>query len=272
MTALEKRFRCDARQDPGQLRDLRHVALPKERPPLHVQTAREKIQRDPPAVAVERLRIVNRRQRMIIGDEIKRLVLLGFLKGNGRPHHPEIISDVENAGGLNAGKNAHNGELPRGSATQLGMTNGNGSPIPSVPRRMRRVQRKVALISSLFLASCLTFALGQGPAPSPMLTPAPVLQPPAPMPELALAHELTKPDLEAFLDALIPAQLQNRDIAGAVVVVVKDGQTLLAKGYGYADFAAKKPVVAEKTLFRPGSISKVFTAIAVMQLVEQGKL
>ena len=92
------------------------------------------------------------------------------------------------------------------------------------------------------------------------------------MPELALAHELTKPDLEAFLDALIPAQLQNRDIAGAVVSVVKDGRVLLAKGYGFADFAAKKPVIADTTLFRPGSISKVFTAIAVMQLVEQGKL
>src|SRR5437763_126453 len=105
-----------------------------------------------------------------------------------------------------------------------------------------------------------------------MLTPAPVLQPPAPLPELALPHELTKPDLEAFLDGLIPAQLQNRDIAGAVVSVVKDGRVLLEKGYGYADFVAKKPVVADKTLFRPGSISKVFTAIAVMQLVEQGKL
>src|SRR5437763_3121144 len=105
-----------------------------------------------------------------------------------------------------------------------------------------------------------------------MLTPAPVLQPPAPLPELALPHELTKPDLEAFLDGLIPAQLQNRDIAGAVVSVVKDGRVLLEKGYGYADFVAKKPVVADKTLFRPGSISKVFTAIAVMQMVEQGKL
>jgi CubicO group peptidase (beta-lactamase class C family) len=139
-------------------------------------------------------------------------------------------------------------------------------------RRIRRVQRKVVLISSLFFASCLASGFAQGPAPSPMLAPAPVLQPPAPMPELALAHDLTKPDLEAFLDALIPAQLQNRDIAGAVVAVVKDGQILLSKGYGYADFAAKKPVLADKTLFRPGSISKVFTTTAVMQLVEQGKL
>ncbi len=128
------------------------------------------------------------------------------------------------------------------------------------------------LLSSIFLAGSLSIAFAQGPAPSPFLSPAPVLQPAPPLPDLALAHELSKPDLEAFLDALIPAQLQNRDIAGAVVAVVKDGQVLLSKGYGYADFAAKKPVVADETLFRPGSISKVFTAIAVMQLVEQGKL
>ena len=129
-----------------------------------------------------------------------------------------------------------------------------------------------ALLSAIFLAGTLTIAVAQGPAPSPLMSPAPVLQPATPLPELALPRELTKPDLEAFLDALIPAQLQNRDIAGAVVAVVRDGEVLLSKGYGYADFLAKKPVVADQTLFRPGSISKVFTAIAVMQLVEQGKL
>jgi CubicO group peptidase (beta-lactamase class C family) len=124
------------------------------------------------------------------------------------------------------------------------------------------------VLAGVFIAN----ASAQGPAPTPLFSPVPVLPPAPPLPELALPHELTKPDLEAFLDALIPAQLQNRDIAGAVVSVVKDGRVLLAKGYGCADFVAKKPVVAEKTLFRPGSISKVFTAIAVMQLVEQGKL
>ena len=88
-----------------------------------------------------------------------------------------------------------------------------------------------------FLTTCLAIALarsapGQGPAPTPLFSPAPALPSAPPLPELALAHELTKPDLEAFLDALIPAQLQNRDIAGAVVSVVKDGRVLLAKGYG----------------------------------------
>jgi CubicO group peptidase (beta-lactamase class C family) len=129
------------------------------------------------------------------------------------------------------------------------------------------------VLSGIFLSifSLSWNASAQGPAPSPLFSPAPVSSAPA-VPEPAGVHDLTKADLEAFLDALLPAQLASRDMAGAVVSVVKDGQVLLAKGYGYADVAEKKPVVADQTLFRPGSISKVFTAIAVLQLVEQGKL
>ena len=85
-------------------------------------------------------------------------------------------------------------------------------------------------------------------------------------------HELTAADVAAFLDGILPAQLQREDIAGATVAVVKDGKTLFAKGYGYADVEKKKPVSPEETLFRPGSVSKLFTWTAVMQLVEQGKL
>ncbi|MFY9555663.1 MAG: serine hydrolase domain-containing protein [Blastocatellia bacterium] len=86
------------------------------------------------------------------------------------------------------------------------------------------------------------------------------------------AHELTAQDLETFLDGIMPLQLERDDIAGATVAVVKDGKLLLAKGYGYSDYEQKKPVSAEETLFRPGSVSKLFTWTAVMQLVEQGKL
>jgi len=86
------------------------------------------------------------------------------------------------------------------------------------------------------------------------------------------APQLTATDLEAFLDGLIPAQLEREDIAGAVVAVVKDGKVLFAKGYGFSDVEKRKSVAPAETLFRPGSISKLFTWTSVMQLVEQGKL
>lgn len=86
------------------------------------------------------------------------------------------------------------------------------------------------------------------------------------------AHELTADDVSAFLDGFMPQEIEHADIAGAVVAVVKDGKLVFAKGYGYADVAKKLPISPETTLFRPGSISKLFTWTAVMQQVEQGKL
>ena len=98
-------------------------------------------------------------------------------------------------------------------------------------------------------------------APQQQLTPAPTAQ-----------AQLTRIDVESWLDGFMPYALQRGDIAGSVVVVVKDGEVLLQKGYGYADVAARKPVDPQRTLFRAGSVSKLFTWTAVMQLVEQGKL
>lgn len=86
------------------------------------------------------------------------------------------------------------------------------------------------------------------------------------------AQTMTAPDIAAFLDGLVPLQLKREDIAGAVIIVVKDGQVLFAQGYGYADVEKKTPVSPDATLFRPGSISKLFTWTAVMQLVEREKL
>jgi len=86
------------------------------------------------------------------------------------------------------------------------------------------------------------------------------------------AHDLTKADVDAWLDGYMPYALKAGDIPGAVVVVVKDGQPLTMRGFGYSDLATQKPVDPEMTLFRPGSVSKLFTWTAVMQLVQQGKL
>jgi CubicO group peptidase (beta-lactamase class C family) len=83
---------------------------------------------------------------------------------------------------------------------------------------------------------------------------------------------LTAADLEAFLDGFVPIQLQRDNIAGAVVLVVKDGKVLFGKGYGFSDGAKRTPVSVEQTIFRPGSISKTFVWTAVMQQVEQGRI
>lgn len=85
-------------------------------------------------------------------------------------------------------------------------------------------------------------------------------------------HALTKPDVEAWLDGLMLFAIQRGDIAGGVVVVVKDGAILSQSGYGFCDAAARTPVDPALTLFRAGSVSKLFTWTAVMQLVEQGKI
>ena len=94
----------------------------------------------------------------------------------------------------------------------------------------------------------------------------------APIAPALPAHELTAQDAQAWLDGLMPTALRTARTPGAVVVIVKDGQVLLEKGYGYSDEKARAPVDPKRTLFRPGSTSKLFTWTAVMQLVEQGRL
>ncbi len=73
------------------------------------------------------------------------------------------------------------------------------------------------------------------------------------------------------LDARIGKSLADAKIPGASVAVIEGGKVVWAKGYGYADLARKTPVTPD-TVFRAGSISKSFTAIGVVMLVEEGKL
>ena len=83
---------------------------------------------------------------------------------------------------------------------------------------------------------------------------------------------LNRVDVESWLDGFMPYAIESGDVAGAVVAVVKDNEVVLVKGYGYSDVATRTRVDPDRTLFRPGSTSKLFTWTAVMQLVEQGKL
>ena len=122
------------------------------------------------------------------------------------------------------------------------------------------------LLVALF---CIGWAQPSHPSSAPVKPPVPAAFVPTPP---GTAHEMTATDLEAFLDGLMPAQLEREDVAGAEVAVVKDGQVIFAKGYGYSDMAKRTPMTADSTLIRPGSISKLFTWTSVMQQVEQGKL
>ena len=63
---------------------------------------------------------------------------------------------------------------------------------------------------------------------------------------------LTKTDVDAWLDGFVPYALKNGDIAGAVVVVVKDGQVLTERSFGYSDVKKQTPIDPKTTLFRPG--------------------
>src|SRR5437879_11649888 len=125
---------------------------------------------------------------------------------------------------------------------------------------------RVARIAAIFLL-CWASALPQ----TPQITQPPQTPQTPPAGEIKVKetpHEMTVADIEAFLDGFMPMQLERENVAGAVICVVKDGKVLFAKGYGYSDAGKKKPVSTDNTLFRPGSISKLFTATAVMQLVQ----
>src|SRR6516162_2105868 len=90
----------------------------------------------------------------------------------------------------------------------------------------------------------------------------PAAQPATPLP-LDASH------VEAFTDGAVLSAMHKDHIAGVCVAIVKGHDVLLAKGYGLA--APGKPADAD-TLCRVGSISKTGTWIALMQLVEQGKI
>lgn len=79
-------------------------------------------------------------------------------------------------------------------------------------------------------------------------------------------------EMETFLDRLFTAEMEKQHIPGAVFVFVKDGQVFFSKGYGYANLEKGQRVAPERTLFRIGSISKVFTATALVQLADRRRI
>lgn len=128
--------------------------------------------------------------------------------------------------------------------------------------------KKAKWLLAVSAALTTLFAAAQAPTEAPPPAAAATTAPPV----ADSVPGLTKTDVDAWLDGYMPYALATGDIAGAVVAVVKDGQIVTSRGYGYADVDARKPVDPKLTLFRPGSVSKLFTWTAVMQQVEQGKI
>jgi CubicO group peptidase (beta-lactamase class C family) len=84
------------------------------------------------------------------------------------------------------------------------------------------------------------------------------------------ANAVDPSDLGAFVDSFMATEMARDRIPGAAFVFVQAGRVVLQRGYGLADVAGHRPVVADSTIWRIGSISKVITATAVMQLVDRG--
>ena len=79
-------------------------------------------------------------------------------------------------------------------------------------------------------------------------------------------------EFEQFLDSFFKDQMEKLRIPGASFVFVKDGAVFFKKGYGFADLERRQPVSPDTTIFRIGSISKAFTADAVVQLADRRQL
>jgi CubicO group peptidase (beta-lactamase class C family) len=89
---------------------------------------------------------------------------------------------------------------------------------------------------------------------------------------MAVPVQIDSSEFETVMDDFFAEKMAAYHIPGAVFVVVQDGEILLAKGYGVSDIDQQSLVSPDKTLFHLGSIAKLMTATAVMQLVERGKL
>lgn len=95
--------------------------------------------------------------------------------------------------------------------------------------------------------------------------------PPIDASSLAIASGVD-PRLRGTIEGLFSGLVGSGEIPGAVVLVIRNGEVVYKAGFGFADIDKRKPIDPVQTRFRVGSISKLFTATAVMQLVEAGKL
>lgn len=144
-------------------------------------------------------------------------------------------------------------------------TTGPSNAQTSEHPRARSTHAPASLLAWLVAAVLLALTLPTSAAHAQRTTPA------------GQVHQLTTADADAWLDGVVPSLLGQGNVSGATVSIVKDGQLLTARGYGSANRWSERADGSQRVdparhLFRIGSVAKLTTAVAAMQLVEAGKL
>lgn len=119
-----------------------------------------------------------------------------------------------------------------------------------------RISRRTAVKTMLGSSAALAAWGTRADEPAPATEPPPVTG-------------QANPDLAPFDDMMV-GFIKTHQVPGAALAVTKDSRLIYARGFGYADLDARQPVQPD-SLFRIASISKPFTAVAVLQQVERGK-
>ena len=162
-----------------------------------------------------------------------------------------LFASLEGSAGNRAGEICSEGKRPRRTVAAWGALRGLTVP----------------LISLVVLVAAGSPGLAQTPGPSSTRE-----DPTDAVSSSSEASTLRADDVRAFMDEKIPEQLEELRVPGAAVSVVADGRQIFAKGYSLSETENERPIVAERTTLHINSVSKLFTATAVMQLVEEGKL
>lgn len=89
---------------------------------------------------------------------------------------------------------------------------------------------------------------------------------------LPTGQAISPVELESFVDGWMTDAMRREHVAGVTVSVVQNGQVVMKKGYGFSNLEPRRPVDADRTLFRIGSVSKTFTWILLMKEIEAGRI
>ncbi|ROU05353.1 class A beta-lactamase-related serine hydrolase [Lysobacter enzymogenes] len=135
--------------------------------------------------------------------------------------------------------------------------------------RLSRLRTYLLFAALTLAASVAAQPLAQTPAAPSMAAPstaAPATAAPA------AAARLDPAELGAYVDGVVEAYRRRYGIAGATVAVVDAQGPLLLRGYGLAGQKPARAVTADATLFRIGSVSKTFTYLEALKLIDAGRL